>query len=268
MAATARATAFKNLLVAYDIIHGLMLLAVVALVFMADSLDSYSKIGGLFMLALQVGAVAAANVGIIRRERWGAIVAMCHTVVWILLMIAGQVATSARESRPSRDAAYKTGEGLGSSCPFIFHGLIVLFAWRAIKAPDDDADSTQQGGNDDALNILGLATAADGQQSPEKKALALQFAAQIVGPVGQNAAFHGRITHIAASLYPDQVLAKSAQKLQRVFTPEQKQWLIEAARAICSANGPPEPLAEDFLANLARQLYTAPNQVHEPFGRA
>lgn len=260
-----RDQAFRNLLIGYNIVYGLALLLVVfaiaSLVAARDlELDLFNYVVFVFIFAPCV----AVNIGAFKRKDWGAWVALTQSTLYLILLLTAFFAPSRSSTRSSAESA--AGAAGATLCWFACQVIVGLLAWRALRAPKDDTAPIVCTSGDSAVEILALAFAADGHSHPEALKLVLRFAEQLLGPVSVNPAFKARILRIVDLPDSDARLARAAADIGTSFEPQEKQWLLDAARAICTVSGPADPLAEEFLNELQLRINARSHQ--EPFGSA
>lgn len=258
-----RAKAFRGFLISYDVVQGLILLASLGFVLVSDNLG-YNDVARLAILAIAVvhGALmVAVNIGTIRNDEWGPKLGIAHACLYMAVLMISQVSLEKKRPAAQRHSATTPF----NFCPYLLQIALIFAAVKALRTQDTSQATTQFGPVQDALTVLALAAHADGMLTPEKRAMALQFSAQLTGQAVASFDMQQRITNMGKSPAPDQLLARSAANLSRAFTLEQKQWLVQAATSICGANGALDALAETFLSDLAQKLNALG---HEPFGSA
>ena len=257
-----RDQAFRNLLLGYNLIYGIVL-AMVVIVMLSGRKIAPGMFEVLVIATLILPAIAV-NVGCFKRHSWGAWVALIQALIYMLTGILSFMSPS--KPVKGKSAEFEAGRSGGAACMFVSQVLLAALAWRAVRAPRDDTPPIMRNSGDAAVEILALAYASDGQGRPEALQLVLQSAEQVLGPVSANPAFKARILRIAELPDSEGRLARAIAVVGASFDPRQKHWLLDSARAICSVSGPPDPLAEEFLNDLQTRLLALSR--HEPFGRA
>jgi len=259
-----RDQAFRNLLLGYNLIYGIVLAMMLMLLLTGRNMGQGASVFVIIVVTIVVAPAVAVNVGCLKRQSWGAWVALIQSLIYVLFGLISFMTPSAPVK--GKSAEFEAGRSGGAACMFLAQVLLAALAWRAVRAPRDDTAPITRNSSDSAVEILALAYASDGQNRPEALQLVLRTADQLVGPVSMNPAFKARIQRIANMPDSEARLAHAVGVVGTSFDPQQKQWLLESARAICSVGGPPDPLAEEFLKDLQSRLLA--HGRHEPFGRA
>jgi uncharacterized tellurite resistance protein B-like protein len=202
-----------------------------------------------------------------KKAQLGVVVAFLHTLAVIVLSIFMLYGLQAEFDDYRREQVEK-GRRVAAQANVVQPGhlftigahVLVLIAavtafmsadWRQVgKSEVMRSDSAEVA----LIKILAMAISTDGAPSPKKVKMAVQVWSTFVGTGSSAFQISTRLLRAAETAQREDLVAKSCATLARVITAEQRTWLMEVITAICGADGPPEPLAQDFLSDLNARL--------------
>ena len=241
-----------RVLVAYDLIHGITLLVLIFLVILIYQSGRDGAFDVFVFLAIHVLFMTVTNLGLLGVRTYGPVVALCHSGLIMLSSIYGLV-QSPLQTTGGSSPGFETRRIVAVVISLLLNLLLGYVAYMALMTIEDVSKpaTTKHSDIHSAFGIvLAMAVAADGDVSDQKVSNAAKLLGQAIGTAAKPEALVRSIRFALQSAGNEAALERACQSLTRVQSPEQIQWLIQAATEVAGT----DDLARGYVDELSAKL--------------